>query len=199
MSAALASLEYLATCSDESLESFHLARLNRAALLRKQILEILESWVQSDVEARIARWMLEKRRLADRNTAGLQDPRGAATPQREMLATLQMALSFGDDIRRGLPAAMPTNCVDANLDSGRERESAAVPETLPLFPKANGLLGNSPPTDPAPQRREPAASSNFEPEEEPQGKLAAHWGSRLDLLELISGGGLQALARRVHA
>ncbi|HKV27163.1 MAG TPA: hypothetical protein VJN90_02660 [Candidatus Acidoferrales bacterium] len=55
-------LDYLATCSQTSLESFQLARLNDLANLRKQMIEIIDDWVESDIQARIAEWMLLRRR-----------------------------------------------------------------------------------------------------------------------------------------
>ena len=55
-------LEYLVTSSQVALESFELARLNRTANLRKEMREILEEWVQMEVDARLARWILECRR-----------------------------------------------------------------------------------------------------------------------------------------
>ncbi|MGH9727035.1 MAG: hypothetical protein ACRD4V_00400 [Candidatus Acidiferrales bacterium] len=55
-------LDYLATCSQTSLESFQLARLNDLANLRKQMIEIVDQWVESDIQARIAEWILVRRR-----------------------------------------------------------------------------------------------------------------------------------------
>ena len=53
---------YLFSCSKESLESFELSRLNRAANLRKELRQITEEWIQAEVESRLARWILEQRR-----------------------------------------------------------------------------------------------------------------------------------------
>ena len=55
-------LEYLITSSNTSLESFELSRLNAVANLRKEIRQIVDAWVQAEIEARIARWVLECRR-----------------------------------------------------------------------------------------------------------------------------------------
>lgn len=65
MGATRPSLEYLATCSEMSLESVELSRLNLAANLRKQFEEILEEWIDSEVDARLARAVLEWRRTQD--------------------------------------------------------------------------------------------------------------------------------------
>ena len=55
-------VEYLARASKETLESFELARLNRAANFRKEAREVLNDWVQAEVESRLARFVLERRR-----------------------------------------------------------------------------------------------------------------------------------------
>ncbi|MFZ0336007.1 MAG: hypothetical protein WAN10_15295 [Candidatus Acidiferrales bacterium] len=56
-------LEYLATCSKISLESFELARLNDRANLRKEMVELLDELIEVDIQARIAEWVLTHRRL----------------------------------------------------------------------------------------------------------------------------------------
>lgn len=55
-------LEHLVMSSNTSLESFELSRLNAVANLRKEIRQIVDDWVQAEIEARIARWVLERRR-----------------------------------------------------------------------------------------------------------------------------------------
>ena len=52
-------LEYLATCSKVALESFELSRLNEASNLRKEVQQILQGWIDTEVDARLARWILE--------------------------------------------------------------------------------------------------------------------------------------------
>ena len=66
-------LEYLITSSRSSLEGFELARLNRAANLKKELRQILEEWVQTEADARLARWVLECRRNGDRSDAPTAD------------------------------------------------------------------------------------------------------------------------------
>lgn len=53
--------QYLLECSQMSLEDFELARLDRAASLRKQLRDIAEEWVEAEVEAQLARWVRENR------------------------------------------------------------------------------------------------------------------------------------------
>ncbi len=55
-------LDYLATCSQTSLEAFELARLNDLANIRKQMMEVVNDWVEADIQARIAEWILVRRR-----------------------------------------------------------------------------------------------------------------------------------------
>lgn len=55
-------LDYLARCSQTSLESFELARLNDLANLRKQMIDVIDEWVETDIQARIAEWILHRRR-----------------------------------------------------------------------------------------------------------------------------------------
>jgi hypothetical protein len=56
-------LEYLFTSSDASIESFHLSRLNAVANLRKELHEIFEEWVEAEVQARPAQWLLARKNL----------------------------------------------------------------------------------------------------------------------------------------
>jgi hypothetical protein len=65
-------LDYIATCSKMSLESFELARLNDRANLRKQMIEILDELIEVDIQARVAEWVLVQRRSQDQ----LQTPEG---------------------------------------------------------------------------------------------------------------------------
>ena len=51
------SFQYLLECSQMSLEDFELARLDRAAVLRKQMRDIGEEWVEAAVQAQLARWV----------------------------------------------------------------------------------------------------------------------------------------------
>ncbi len=54
-------LEYLLTSSVASIESFHLSRMNAVANLRKELHEIFEEWVEAEVQARLARWLLARK------------------------------------------------------------------------------------------------------------------------------------------
>jgi hypothetical protein len=62
MSATRPPLEYLVTCSQMSLESVELSRLNHASNLRKEFHQILEEWIDAEVDARLARSILDWKR-----------------------------------------------------------------------------------------------------------------------------------------
>ncbi len=62
MQSAKPPVEYLAGASKISLESFELTRLNQIANLRKELREVMEEWIEAEVEVRLARWVLENRR-----------------------------------------------------------------------------------------------------------------------------------------
>jgi hypothetical protein len=54
-------LESLLTFSQNCLEGFEHSRLNRISNLRKEFREIVEEWIEFEIEARLARWILEGR------------------------------------------------------------------------------------------------------------------------------------------
>jgi hypothetical protein len=70
MSATRPTLDYLITCSQMSLESVELSRLNLASNLRKEFQQILEEWIESEVDARLARSVLDWRRAQSAATRG---------------------------------------------------------------------------------------------------------------------------------
>jgi hypothetical protein len=111
-------LEYIASCSKTSLESFELARLNDRANLRKQMIEILDELIEVDVQARIAEWVLVQRRHGGRAQGqdGLRRPpqqalRGAALPNANGLRQLNPEADDDTD----LAASMANHPVIAAL------------------------------------------------------------------------------------
>ena len=62
-------LDYLLACSEAGLESFEMSRLNRIANLRRELRDVLDEWMEAEVNARIARWLLECKR-AESSAAG---------------------------------------------------------------------------------------------------------------------------------
>lgn len=67
-------VDYLACASEISLESFELARLNQIANLRKELREVMEEWIEAEVEARIARWVLDTRRAQSDGIVPFRNP-----------------------------------------------------------------------------------------------------------------------------
>ena len=53
--------EFLLTASRTSLQSYELSRLSHVANLRKEIFQLLESWIDENSAAMLARWLLEHR------------------------------------------------------------------------------------------------------------------------------------------
>jgi hypothetical protein len=51
--------EYLRTASQSSLQNFELAKLNRAANLRREIAALIDQWLQEASEALLARYMID--------------------------------------------------------------------------------------------------------------------------------------------
>ena len=58
-------LESLLTFSQNRLEGFEHSRLNRISNLRKEFREIVEEWIEFEIEARLARWILEGRQAPE--------------------------------------------------------------------------------------------------------------------------------------
>ena len=53
--------DFLLTASRSSLQSYELSRLSHAANLRKEIAQLLDSWVEENSAAMLARWLIEHR------------------------------------------------------------------------------------------------------------------------------------------
>jgi hypothetical protein len=128
-------LDYLATCSQMSLEGVELSRLNRAANLRKEFEEILDEWIDSEVDARLARTILEWRRRQDVPSSASALQASAQIPQWE-----QLAIAFPQGYR-ALPAG------DAPGRDGRSAPDEippnreADPVTAPLRPRSRKRRG----------------------------------------------------------
>jgi hypothetical protein len=86
-------LEYLFTSSEASVESFHLTRLNRVANLRKELHEIFEEWVEAEVQARLAQWILA-RKNPERAAAGDSSLARVTTIEPSDSATIAAAIGL---------------------------------------------------------------------------------------------------------
>jgi len=52
--------EFLLSASRNSLQSYELSRLSHAANLRKEIAQLLNSWLEENTAAMLARWLMEQ-------------------------------------------------------------------------------------------------------------------------------------------
>jgi hypothetical protein len=118
-------LESLLKLSQNCLEGFELSRLNRISNLRKEFEQILAEWIDFEIEARFARWVLEYRRVFDSfaNQAALP----AFVPPPHLLRSVthsdeEPLLRSGDD----LPIEFPF------VSMVELRDSAAFELRLPL-------------------------------------------------------------------
>ena len=71
-------LDFLAAFSRTSLESFELSRLNLVANLRKELHQLVDEWIEAEIESRIARWLIEDRGTNPRDPAPITPESSAA-------------------------------------------------------------------------------------------------------------------------
>jgi len=57
--------DFLFSASPTSLQNFELSRLNLSANLRREIVELLDLWVNEAASAQMARWLIEQRRAGN--------------------------------------------------------------------------------------------------------------------------------------
>jgi hypothetical protein len=55
--------DFLLSASRNSLQSYELSRLSHAANLRKEIGQLLDSWLEETAAAMLARWLIEQQRV----------------------------------------------------------------------------------------------------------------------------------------
>jgi hypothetical protein len=127
-------LEYLATCSKVSLESFELARLNDRANLRKHMIELLDELIEVDIQARVAEWILTHRRRQAEVRSSRRIRRNSSAALKGISLPLFSAENANEDGASVLSAleaspVMPA-LVDAVLDSptALHRSATSLPE-----------------------------------------------------------------------
>jgi len=98
-------LEYLFTSSGASLESFHLSRLNAVANLRKELHEILDEWVEAEVQARLAQWLLARKNSENLAAAGSITIGSGENRNPQIVATRSTACSLARTATRRTAAA----------------------------------------------------------------------------------------------
>lgn len=60
--------EFLLASSKTTLQAFEMSRLNLAANVRKEIVQLLDAWVNENSNALLARWLIERNLAADAET-----------------------------------------------------------------------------------------------------------------------------------
>jgi len=68
--------EFLHSASRNSLQSYELSRLSHAANLRKEIAQLLDSWLEENTAAMLARWLMEEREHSAPARATGEQPAG---------------------------------------------------------------------------------------------------------------------------
>jgi hypothetical protein len=78
--------EFLLSASRNSLQSYELSRLSHAANLRKEITQLLDSWLEENSAAMLARWLMQQREApvaAERSAPeGSDDPLASVASER---------------------------------------------------------------------------------------------------------------------
>src|SRR5271168_3076964 len=104
-----APVQYLLECSQMSLEDFELARLDRAANLRKQLRDIAEEWIEAEVEAQLAHWVRRSRRRSGERIENIRlraedlRPCLSAPPLSDERMGSRIAKANRDSTKRKLP------------------------------------------------------------------------------------------------
>jgi hypothetical protein len=82
--------EFLLSASRNSLQSFELSRLAHASNLRKEIVALLDQWMEENAAAMLARWLMEQRersaRAPDMLSAGETRNNGAHSASDNVLS-----------------------------------------------------------------------------------------------------------------
>jgi hypothetical protein len=121
-------LEYLVTSSEDALETFELSRLNRSANLRKELRDVVEEWIEAEIQSRLARWILECRRTqAARSDADLA---GASANLSAKTVAANRLLPFDDLMNSQELQSKPASVKPIPARSARDRrDSPPVPGT----------------------------------------------------------------------
>lgn len=130
-------LEYLASCSKSSLQSFQLARLNDRAILREQIIELMDELVEADIQARIAEWFL----VRGRQQAGMRrrSPRHSSTELKNLSLPLLPPNRHTDDDGADLPTVSADPMVSALRNATIELLRATPRNATPIAERSRRI------------------------------------------------------------
>jgi len=99
--------EFLLSASRNSLQSYELSRLSHAANLRKEITQLLDSWLEENTAAMLARWLMEERE----HSAPAHESRERSAAKDEGVAALdprgKTAHAASDNFFADRPGARP--------------------------------------------------------------------------------------------
>jgi hypothetical protein len=98
-------LESLLTFSQSCLEGFEHSRLNLISNLRKEFRDLFEEFVQSEIDARLARWIFERRQASGVDSFSNQTARAQLVSP--LLALRNLAHGAGDLVSPGNDALAP--------------------------------------------------------------------------------------------
>jgi hypothetical protein len=179
--------EYLLTSSGASIESFHLSRLNAVANLRKELHELFEEWVEAEVQARLAQWLLARKNSENLAAAGSitiastenRNAQIAATPSTSRSPTRSRTrrTAAADYAARSCVARLnSTASDDSNRSSiksrirgraigAKNRAARTLPATHLIPNQPSNPLANAPQTPPFPDP--PPASAPNHPRKSP--------------------------------
>ena len=122
-------LEYLLKCSQISLESYELSRLNKAANLRRELLDIAEDWIREEVCVRVSEWL--RRFRGDRPIEDIILE--LSTPPPESPENTKIFSSFGplQLPPHAIPRSAGHECLPASAVCAPASRSLAAPSEEP--------------------------------------------------------------------
>ena len=131
-------LEYLLTSSEAALETFELARLNKSANLRKELRDVVEEWIEAEIQSRLARWILDCRRTqAARSDADLA---GASANFSAKTVAANRLLPFDDLMNSQELQSKPASVKPIPARSARDRRDSPPAPSTQLSGRAKGAL-----------------------------------------------------------
>jgi len=117
------SFDYLATCSETSLESFELSRLDRISTIRRDVQELIQQWIGYEVELRLARSRRDSLRTEDCGGPAVRAADSLQLPEQLVLAL--PASGNADTEQRDKIVVHPDRHTTAREVQARQRRPAA--------------------------------------------------------------------------
>jgi len=99
--------EFLLSASRNSLQSYELSRLSHAANLRKEIAQLLDSWLEENTAAMLARWLMEEREHATPARESCERPAATDEGAAALDARGKTACAASDNFFADRPGARP--------------------------------------------------------------------------------------------